>query len=93
LSWASANFDESVFQNPEIIKIDRKPNPHVAFGNGPHNCLGAPHARLLIRKFISVLIQKVSKVSLLSCELKTEKTKDYQRVNGYEHLKLCFFKK
>ena len=93
LSWASANFDESVFLNPEIIKIDRKPNPHIAFGNGPHNCLGAPHARLLIRKFISVLIQKVSKVSLLSCEPKTEKTKDYQRVNGYEHLKLCFFKK
>ena len=90
LNCASANFDDTVFQNPEQIKIERKPNPHIAFGNGPHNCLGAPHARLLMRNFIRVLTQKISNISLLSFESKTEKTKDYQRMNGYERLELCF---
>ena len=37
LCWASANRDETVFQSPERLVIDRKPNPHLAFGAGPHN--------------------------------------------------------
>lgn len=42
LDWASANYDESVFDAPEEVRFDRKPNPDVAFGFGPHLCLGAP---------------------------------------------------
>ena len=43
---ACANRDESVFDEPEQFKIDRSPNPHLAFGFGIHNCLGAHLARL-----------------------------------------------
>lgn len=43
---ACANRDESVFENPEKFVIDRSPNPHLAFGFGAHNCLGAHLARL-----------------------------------------------
>ncbi|MBT7538069.1 cytochrome P450 [Pseudomonadales bacterium] len=43
---ACANRDESVFDEPEKFKIDRNPNPHLAFGFGIHNCLGAHLARL-----------------------------------------------
>jgi cytochrome P450 len=43
---ACANRDESVFENPEEFVIDRSPNPHLAFGFGAHNCLGAHLARL-----------------------------------------------
>ena len=43
---ACANRDESVFDEPEKFKIDRNPNPHLAFGFGNHNCLGAHLARL-----------------------------------------------
>ena len=43
---ASANRDESVFGKADQFVIDRNPNPHVAFGFGIHNCLGAHLARL-----------------------------------------------
>lgn len=43
---ASANRDESVFEHADQFVIDRQPNPHVAFGFGIHNCLGAHLARL-----------------------------------------------
>ena len=43
---ACANRDETVFENPETFKIDRSPNPHLAFGFGAHNCIGAHLARL-----------------------------------------------
>ena len=42
----SANHDEQVFARPSRLELDRDPNRHVAFGNGPHYCLGAPLARL-----------------------------------------------
>jgi cytochrome P450 len=47
LSWLSANFDESVFEAPEEIILDRSPNPHLAFGVGPHRCIGMHLARAM----------------------------------------------
>ncbi|MDT9692033.1 cytochrome P450 [Streptomyces sp. P9(2023)] len=46
---ASANHDERVFADPHRLDLDRIPNPHVAFGEGPHVCLGAHFARLQLR--------------------------------------------
>jgi len=47
--YQSANRDESVFTDPDRLRIDRNPNPHLAFGFGPHYCLGANLARLEIK--------------------------------------------
>lgn len=55
---ASANHDETVFDAPQDLRLDRKPNPHVGFGSGPHNCLGSTHARLVIRTFLVCLAQR-----------------------------------
>ncbi|SCK54747.1 cytochrome P450 [Streptomyces sp. WMMB 322] len=46
LLLASANRDESVFEDPDRVDLTRSPNPHVSFGGGVHHCLGAALARV-----------------------------------------------
>ncbi len=86
LGWASANFDETVFEAPEEIRLDRKPNPHISFGFGTHLCLGAPHARLIVRSLLQSLIARVGRVAILHAKPHVEKEALYQRPNGYESL-------
>lgn len=43
---ASANHDERVFTDPDLLDLGRKPNRHLSFGDGPHFCAGAALARL-----------------------------------------------
>ena len=54
----SANYDESVFADPERFDIRRSPNRHLGFGQGPHFCLGAPLARLEVRLALGLFLQK-----------------------------------
>jgi cytochrome P450 family 142 subfamily A polypeptide 1 len=49
LLYESANFDETQFEDPGRFDVDRAPNEHIAFGFGPHFCLGAGLARLELR--------------------------------------------
>jgi cholest-4-en-3-one 26-monooxygenase len=49
LFYPSANRDEEVFADPDVFRIDRNPNRHIAFGVGEHVCLGAHLARLELR--------------------------------------------
>ncbi|BCM93737.1 steroid C26-monooxygenase [Abditibacteriota bacterium] len=86
LCWASANFDETVFQNPETVQLDRKPNPHIAFGNGIHNCLGAAHARLIVRTLLQKLCEMASSITILSETRNVEKEAAYERCNAYAEL-------
>lgn len=90
LGWASANFDETVFKNPEEVMLDRKPNPHLSFGSGTHLCLGAPHARLIIKTLLQTLCDSVSGIELISAEPHVEKEAAYQRENGYYSLIVRF---
>lgn len=46
VSYLAANRDPDVFPAPEALDFDRSPNPHVAFGYGPHFCVGAMLARM-----------------------------------------------
>ena len=86
LCWASANQDEAVFENPSEVRLDRKPNPHMAFGFGAHLCLGAAHARLLVRTLLLKCIDRVGQITVLSAQERVEREQAYQRVMGYESL-------
>jgi|ETNmetMinimDraft_22_1059887.scaffolds.fasta_scaffold00027_4 cytochrome P450 len=86
LNWASANFDPNLFDNPEEIQLDRKPNPHIAFGSGAHLCLGAAHARLIIRSLLKALGEQVADLRLISDNPKIEKEAHYERHNAYHEL-------
>ncbi|HZD22257.1 MAG TPA: cytochrome P450, partial [Acidimicrobiia bacterium] len=44
--YTSANYDETVFEDPYRLDLSRKPNPHLTFGTGRHKCLGASLAEL-----------------------------------------------
>lgn len=58
LWWASADFDEEVFDRAQTFDVRRHPNPHLAFGHGTHFCLGAGLARLEIRVMLEELLAR-----------------------------------
>ncbi|MFH8403849.1 cytochrome P450 [Streptomyces sp. NPDC018019] len=55
---ASANRDEAVFTEPEKLDLCRRPNPHIAFGRGPHNCIGAHLARAELSVGLEALLDR-----------------------------------
>ncbi len=57
--YASANRDESVFEDPHRFEVDRTPNEHLSFGFGPHYCLGANLARLEIRVTLERILARL----------------------------------
>ena len=90
MGWASANFDENVFPNPMEVRLDRKPNPHLSFGFGTHLCLGAPHARLLLRTLLKQLTEKVRSMTVLEAVPNIEREALYERTLGYATLRMSF---
>ena len=53
----SAHRDERRFTDPHRFDPDRTPNEHLAFGQGPHLCLGAHFARLQMRAFFTAFLR------------------------------------
>ncbi len=65
LLYPSANRDEEIYEDPFIFRIDRTPNPHLAFGVGEHFCLGAHLARLELRSVFLQLSQRLEHAELI----------------------------
>jgi cholest-4-en-3-one 26-monooxygenase len=67
LFYASANYDEDVFEEPYRFDITRDPNPHVAFGgHGAHYCIGANLARQEVRLMFHALADGVPDITKLA---------------------------
>jgi cytochrome P450 len=64
LFFNSANRDETVFADAEQFRIDRRPNPHLAFGLGQHHCIGAHLARREVRALLKTLLPRLESVEL-----------------------------
>ena len=62
----SANRDAAVFTEPDVFDIERKPNPHLGFGQGVHYCLGANLARLELRVLFEELLTRFASARLVA---------------------------
>ncbi|WP_017539081.1 cytochrome P450, partial [Nocardiopsis halophila] len=80
----SAHFDERVFDAPMRFDAGRSPNDHLAFGDGPHLCLGAHFARLQMRIFFTEMVR------MLPCPRRDGPVKRLTSnfINGISHLPL-----
>lgn len=64
LSYPSANRDEEIYETPFEFHVDRPTNPHLAFGYGPHLCLGQHLAKLEMRIFFGKLLPRLEAIEL-----------------------------
>jgi cholest-4-en-3-one 26-monooxygenase len=62
LFFPSANRDESVFKDPDVLDIDRSQNDHLSFGQGTHFCLGATLARLEAKHMFQQLFTRLKMI-------------------------------
>lgn len=60
--YPSANRDEAAFADPDRLDITRTPNRHLAFGCGPHHCLGSHLARLELRVMLEQFLKRVETI-------------------------------
>jgi cytochrome P450 len=61
----SANRDADVFEHADEFDVQRKPNPHLGFGQGVHYCLGANLARLELRVLFEELLSRFHAVQVV----------------------------
>ena len=88
LSWAAANRDPAVFENPDHVDVTREAGPHVAFGFGPHRCIGAPLARATFDGVLETVLDTIG-----DYVVDVGKAARYPRVgavNGWERLPARF---
>jgi cholest-4-en-3-one 26-monooxygenase len=64
LIYPSANRDDAAFADPNSFDVLRTPNPHLAFGFGPHFCLGASLARLELKVMFGELLRRLPDLHL-----------------------------
>ena len=64
LIYLSGNRDDEAFADPFAFKVDRENNRHVAFGYGPHVCLGQHLAKLEIKAFFKELLSRLDSIEL-----------------------------
>jgi cholest-4-en-3-one 26-monooxygenase len=88
LLYQSANRDEDIFERPDEIVLDRDPNPHLAFGIGPHFCLGANLARLEVKTVFQELFRRLPDIRVPAGSGRTRA--DSSLVIALQHLPAVF---
>jgi cytochrome P450 len=65
LLYQSGNRDEEVFTDPDRFDIDRRPNKHIAFGYGPHMCIGQHLAKLELKILFEELLPRLESIEIV----------------------------
>ncbi len=82
LYYTSANRDGAIFSDPDRLDLGRDPNPHLAFGIGPHFCLGSHLARLELTVLLAALRPYLPSIELTGQAVRLESN----FVNGIKSL-------
>jgi cytochrome P450 len=61
---AAANFDETVFRQPELLDVERAESPHFGLGFGPHYCIGANLAKMELHVTLQTLFERCPDIAL-----------------------------
>jgi cytochrome P450 len=88
ICYPSGNRDEAVFADPDRFDVTRSPNPHIAFGFGPHMCLGQHLAKLEMRVLFDELLPHLASVELAG----DPRLVETNFVGGYKSLPIRFKK-
>ncbi len=88
LLYPSANRDEAHFVDPDTFDIRRSPNDHVAFGFGPHVCMGSNLARLEIATILDRLLTRLPDLALAEEAEPASRAANF--VSGYESMPVVF---
>jgi cholest-4-en-3-one 26-monooxygenase len=87
LYFASANFDEEVFDSPRLFDIGREINPHVTFGaGGSHYCIGANLSRLELRVMFDAIADALPDIGLAGAPRRLRSS----WLNGIKHLPVTY---
>jgi len=88
LSWAMANRDERMFEDPHTIHLDRRGNRHSSFGLGIHRCIGSNVARATFKTMLKAVLDRIPD---FVCDpdgaVRYEST---HFINGMQHLPATF---
>lgn len=87
MNFPAANRDPDVFENPDVVDIDRQRNRHVAFGVGIHRCAGSNLARMEMVVAIEEFLRRIPEFRL---EDPSAVTWAGGQVRGPRHLPLVF---
>ncbi|OPX12742.1 cytochrome P450 [Mycobacterium sp. AT1] len=88
LSWAMANRDPSVFDEPEKVVLDRKGNRHFSFGIGVHRCVGSNVARTVFKSMLTAVLDRMP--DYLCDPEGTEHYESIGVIQGMKHLPATF---
>lgn len=89
LSYASANYDTAVFGDPDVVRLDRSPNPHLAFGAGVHRCIGAIFAQVNIERMVMRVIERMPGFHVITGRIRPA-YEEIGKINSYYSLPIEF---
>ncbi len=88
LCWVSGCLDETEFKNPEEVDFDRANKHHMAFGLGPHRCIGSDVVRLEFRTIFEQILSRMPDFRVEEAGLRPSPVPAV--VAGYEHVPFVF---
>ena len=64
--FGAANRDPAKFDSPDALDLSRTPNEHIAFGGGPHVCLGQHLARIEIDAILAEVLTRMEDLEVVA---------------------------